>query len=400
MAAICLWNLNGITAIAFGESRQLSVVILLAGLIVLVASSATYRLRLTRTVGAYIVFSVAYLLIAGMSRFEMEVFVSQINSIFVVAVMAIGTTALVSASGLRTYLFRLQLFVGAGALTVLLSPYLQDIYRRNITTNMISNVGRWSGFFGNPNEAGMACIYALLVCIAASQLFRKSRWRYISPVLIGVLLICVMLTFSRSAMFLFLLVGGLYLGISFEWNRKVVGGIFFGLLMAVVAYWFFTDGYELVEWEPAQKQRIQSVQRLLSLKSDRESDYGYRGVALEAGLAYWSRSPIMGHGLGSMRAMPGQYFSGLGCHNVHLLILGESGLIGASVYLAFILVIALETAHCSSALVRRFCYMMLLSIALIGVVDHGLFDHRNVNVLLGITFGLLESFKLSGKTTV
>ncbi len=393
LASICLWNLNGITSLAFGESRRLSVFILLAGLGMLFKSSARVPLKLSRSATAYVVFCVSYLLIGGASHVDWEIVVSQLNSIFIVVAIAIGTAALVVSNGLRLFVFRLQLFSAVGALTVLLSPFLQDIYARNLTTQLISNVGRWPGFFANPNEAGMACVYSFMVCIAAFQLSRNSKSKYISLALVVGLTVCVVLTFSRSSMLAFGIVGILYLGFSLEWNRKFVSGLFFGFLMLVGVYWFFTQGYQYIDWDAEQKQRIQSVERMITRSDARQSDFGHRGDALYGGIAYWSKSPVMGHGLGKMRAMPYRYFHGSGCHNTHLMVIGESGILGIAAYVVFWLVILHETARCPDAIVKRLCFALLTAFLFSGLADHGIFDNRNLNVLLGVVIGLVSYCK-------
>jgi len=113
-------------------------------------------------------------------------------------------------------------------------------------------------------------------------------------------------------------------------------------------------------------------------------------AAFSGGIDYWTYSPLFGHGLGSLHRMPDRYFGGLGCHNTHVMLLGEVGILGFIPYLVFLFVFARASWTAKTTTVRNFCVSFFLVFIAVGWVAHGMLEDRNLNILLGVCFGLLS----------
>jgi hypothetical protein len=88
--------------------------------------------------------------------------------------------------------------------------------------------------------------------------------------------------------------------------------------------------------------------------------------------------------------MPDSYFGGLGCHNMHVAILGESGLFGGIPYAIFLAAWWIQSFFCRQLTVRAISLGLAFVFCFFGMVSHGILDQRSVNMLLGVVIGLLS----------
>lgn len=392
LACTCLMNLNGITAMAFGAHRLMSMVMLLSALFLIYRTSELWSQALGSAGTWFVGFMFTYLALGFAIEQDYQQLISHVNS--VVIIFAGASTAYYFAQRNATYslLTMLTVISVLGASTVYLSPLLEEIYAKTEQLDRLVRQGRWLGFFANPNNAGMAsvlafsCVAMLWVCPRNSTRIRK----YL-PFIVASLLTTALLSFSRGALVTFSVVT--FFSILFAGtDSRAIGTMIIGTLVLLVSYMFFTGGYEYFEWSIHQKERIESVERLFTLGELSDKDTGGRLEGIEAGLDYWSTSPIIGHGLGSFHEMPEKYFGGLGCHNTHVMVLGEVGIIGFTVYLVALIAYLVSTFRIENLPVRMFCCLFFCTAMGIGMVDHGLLDSRNFNMLWGIAFGLQSYF--------
>lgn len=389
LAAICLWNLNGVTALAFGMTQILSVFILALGLFVFVRAKEPWITSLGRPGVWFVVAIAVYLGFGSVLNFEPRLIVSHVNSIFVVLAGAVGARHLAPRIGMQLFATYTAVFASVGALTVYLSPFLRPLYRNLESTEILINAGRWMGFFANPNETGMAGVYALACSLALFSILKPtSRIRRLLPFLIGLLAIGVFLTFSRGAMIGFAAISILYTLIAVKLTGQSIKLMIAAVLLVIGAFYFFTQGYKAFAWTPEQFKRIKSVERIITGQKTTRFDVGSRASGAQAGLKYWSKSPVFGHGLGKLRKMPAIYTRGLGCHNTHVMFLGEVGILGFLFYMGFWGSLLYSSHTQASPTVRQLCLMLSVTMLLNGMVGHTLLDNRNSNFLLGLALGL------------
>ena len=392
LGAICLWNLNGITALAFGQNRILSIVILLLGIYIINVARETYMVAMGRPGMWFTIAILVYLGIGASSRLDISLVISHVNSVFLVFATAVGTRYIALRRGLGSLMTIVTICSCLGAMTVYLSPFLGSLYARLESTQIIMAAGRWLGFFANPNETGMAGVYGLCAVLANSLLGgdEKTLIRKYTPVLVCILGLGILLTFSRGAMVAFGAVAIFYLLTSVQLSMSSIKMMIAGAVFLLASFVFFTHGYKYVEWTPEQRRRIRSVERLLTGHKATSVDMGNRLVGANAGLAYWRKDPIFGHGLGSLHKMPYSYGRGLGCHNTHVMVLGESGVFGALFYVIFWIALLMSSWRLTNKNVRSFCLMLGLTMLLNGMVGHTMLDNRNANFMLGVGIGLLS----------
>jgi hypothetical protein len=395
LGGTCLMNLNGITAMAFETNRLMSLVILVSGLYLIYRTSGLWARALGSAGVWFIGFLFTYLAIGYAIEQDNQQLISHLNSIFIIFAGAV--TAYHFAQRNATYkLFTiLTILAVLGAYTVYLSPFLGDVYAKMQKLDRMAKQGRWMGFFANPNETGMATVLAfactLTIWVYPSKVTRLKK--YLPLIVVG-LAIGSVLSFSRSAMITFAFIGVFVAIYSAGMGSRAIGTLLAGFFVFIAAYWFFTSGYKQYEWTSQQEKRIQSVERMLTLGEFSQKDTGGRFEGIKGGLHYWSKSPIFGHGLGMLHAMPYQYFGGLGCHNTHVMVLGEAGILGFSVYFLALVAYLVSTFKIENLPVRTFCLLFFFSAMATGMVGHTMLDARNFNLVFGIAFGL-QSYYLS-----
>lgn len=388
LSIICFWNLNGISYLVFKQGQIFSIGILICGLIILARAGIHFTSELTPPMIAYLVFMTAYIGVGAIGNPDPKYVITYVNAIFIVVASAVATRALVPRIGLGRFLGTTAFLLCLGAWTVFLSPYLSKYYASSGVAEMSSNVGRFIGFFTNPNDAGMNADLAAVACFACLTLARKKSIALIAAISITGL--AAVLTFSRSALLTLAGVGLGYLALTTRFKRRAIGMIIAGIILLGVSYWFFTQGYHLFKWTPQQSRRIQSMEKIMTFQEVDDSDTGGRLIGAAGGLKYWLKRPWIGHGLGTLHAMPDKYFGGLGCHNMHVTVLGEAGLFCGLPYLLFLLIWAWHAWMCRQPTVRAFSLALVFVYLFFGMVSHGILDQRSMNMMMGICFGLLS----------
>ncbi len=393
IAIICLMNLNGILFVIFQIDRLVSVIILTAGLLIIGRTMSLWNQCLGTAGKWFMAFLILYVLIGAAINFDLNLVISHLNSMFLIFVSALVARDYARRNQTPRFLSMLAVVAVLGAYTVYLSPFLGGYYANMGGTARLSNAGRWMGFFANPNETGMAAVHGLVVCLAVWSLppGTTKLKKYLPLITVG-LAIGSVLTFSRSGLITFAAIGVSYAVYSLRFNGRAVGTIFAGLFVFGASYWFFTVGYKSYEWTPEQKKRIHSIEKIITFEETTERDTGGRWNGVVKGIDYWQESPVVGHGLGSMHRMPEKYFGGLGCHNTHIMVLGEVGIAGVWIYLVALMVFFLRSQMIQIPAVKTFVFLSLMSFLLLGMVDHGLLDNRSFNVLMGSAFGLQSMY--------
>jgi O-Antigen ligase len=394
LSMICLWNLNGITAVAFGIFQLMSAAILLCSVVIFFRTAGVAS-RSLGVAGVWFIGALCmYLLVGVLGNRDRGLFFTYFNSIIVIGASALASYHYACRNHAYRMIVMLMVIAVMGAATVFLSPFLGSVYDNTKTTQMVKDAGRWTGFFANPNETGFAGVYAFGLCLSVWLMpGGTTRLKKYLPLICIVLGIGVVLTFSRSAIISFLALGIGFAIFGVRMGRRAVWTLVIAVWVGAAGYWFFTTGYKEYEWKPEQLRRIRSVEKLLTFQYTTENERGGRIAGSLGGIEYWTESPIIGHGLKSMHEMPVRFFGGTGVHNTHIMVLGESGLIGFSVYLVALIVWIVYARRIDDPAVRNYCQLLWFTFLLVGMVSHDALGDRNFNLLAGVAFGLIAAMR-------
>jgi O-Antigen ligase len=396
IAIICLMNLNGVLFVLFQIDRLASIIILASGLFIIGRTMSLWNQCLGPAGKWFMAFLILYVAIGATINFDMAYVISHLNSMFLIFASALVARDYARRNQTPRFLSLLTIITVLGAFTIYLSPFLGSYYANRSTLDRLQNAGRWMGFFANPNETGMAAVNGLVVCLAIWSLPPgTTKLRKYLPLIVCGLAIGVVLTFSRGSMIAFAIIGVGYALFTLRFDGRAVGTVIAGLFVFGASYWFFTAGYKSYDWTNEQKKRIHSIEKMITFEETTERDTGGRWNGIVAGLDYWQESPIVGHGLGTMHRMPEKYFGGLGCHNTHIMVLGEVGIAGTWVYIVALMIYYFRSVLVIHPAAKVFCLLVLVSFLLFGMVDHGLLDNRSFNILLGAAFGLQSIYAVS-----
>ncbi len=231
------------------------------------------------------------------------------------------------------------IFMLIGALSILANTFLFE--------NPKGDNGRYSGFYIDPNNAGLICS----IGFALSFVFRKSL-RIISKTTFTLLGI---LTFSRTFIVSWLLLNIVSIKLDIK-NAKMIGIGFF-LLSSLLIY---------NEFLPNKNVRLEQLGAMISGGDSSSS----KGLQKDSRLDTWSRyfdalqdKPFFGNGYlafgGNGVAPP------VGVHNTYLMIMGESGIFTLLIFICYIIWLGIkcikhfqEIPHVLMMLIALFLFLM------------------------------------------
>ena len=205
----------------------------------------------------------------------------------------------------------------AGAITILLDSLF---FRFNDFQGIdyVSEYGRYSGFYLNPNIAGLICMIGFVLTI-----MKKNAWK----ILIFTFSVLGFLTLSRTFMLCWFLTTSIYV----FYNRKNLIKLF--LIFVVIFYSLVTFSEKL----KLDSDRFQFLTGMFSGRIDREV------LNDDSRTDQWAifydnilKSPIIGNGYSSFSnsLIDG---TGQGVHNIFLMILGESGFLPFLLFLSLLI---------------------------------------------------------------
>jgi O-antigen ligase len=407
--AICAWNLNGFGVLVIGRERFFSATMLALSLSLLIIHFRDIGESLGNSGSVFLLFLVVFYSIGALHEVDSTVNYLQMYAgcIIITVATAVATSSQLKISSVSDVLFANAVIMSIGACTVFLSPFLAPYYRLDVMWRAVYLEGRWNGFFINPNAAGIAGLYAVVACLSALFAGLGGTKERVALLLLLGSAISVCLTFSRGAILVLLLV------LLLTATVMVYSGKFFKLRTFFARLWartwsvltflsVVTIVYALsssVEFSKAQTARIESLQRILSFEETNYRDDGHRSLLANSAIEYWALNPMFGHGLGSMMNMPPEY-GGTGCHNTHIMILGESGVFGFSFYVVFMIVWLFEILKARAGTgVRMFLLGNYALFLANGMMSHNMLEHKTSNVAFGICLALLSCQKFNRFTS-
>lgn len=191
-------------------------------------------------------------------------------------------------------------FLVIGAFSVFLQMF--------VFYNPLTDGGRYSGFYLNPNALGFICMMGYALSYGLDK-----KWRligHLSFTIIG------FLTFSRTFIVVWLFMNLLSIRLSLRNIRVLVVGL--GLLVGLLTYNAFL---------PKSNPRLEAMNNLLAGESDNTSKLQEDSRTATWAIYYpelFSR-PILGHGYGAFGG--GGKVSKVGPHNAYIKIWGEGGIL-------------------------------------------------------------------------
>ena len=397
IVAVCCWNLNGIGGLVTGRGQVFSIVLLVGCLFVLAASGQQFFKSLSNTGIAYLIFMILSVGVGFILRQDFTLARAYACSCLIVLASTTGAREIILKRGYSEFMRLLAIFVCIGSFTVFLSPMVRGYYRNTNLSNTYE-FGRWNGFFVNPNSAGFAGVWGLVAAIGFLLVAKKKYTQLFCYALVVGCLSSMVMTFSRGAMitgFAFIISVAFFLLTTNKHVSKKFRNLARITILACVAFtvggiWFIMSGVENFDLSRVQKSRVVAMQRMLTGQATSSNEQGGRVQFAKFGLEYWTESPFIGHGLGSMQKMPSRY-GGIGCHNMHVSVLGESGLLGFIAYLIFLILFALQIQkYKSSPPAKVFLYGVLGVYILYGMSSHNILDDRTTNVIWGIAFAVMS----------
>ena len=398
LCALCMTNINFITSAILGKDQVFSILYLASCLLVLFS----FKFKINQPLGApgwFWVFAIAMFL--GIStRFGFGIdtayFLSPQSNFYRIIIAQVITMC--AAMGARHMILRGQsqlmlrilfAFMTLAASTILITKFVPQI----LVYIGAPRQDRSGGFFEDPNRAGQA------VCMAASVGFaclvnETARWRVFVLAGMAMLIPCLFLTFSRSAIvFLALLVMmQFFISPIFKQKQTIMGMLVIAALIPVGIGVVLSKRGSVVDLKAAanleaQQERMEGLFQLMQGQFN-EKNTGYRTRVGAVGLKYFFENPIIGAGFRKLIRMKE---IGLGCHNTFIRILGEAGIFAGLTFMGAVFLVAANGWFSKRAEIKCLSIGFMAMYACACMVSHSVLTNRLTNVLLGVCLGGLSA---------
>lgn len=398
LCALCMTNINFVTAAMFNTEQAFSILYLIACLVVLFS----FKFKMSGPIGGYgkfYIFAIAVFLIIS-TRFGMGIdaaFFLSPKSNFYRLIIAQGISVC-CAMGARHMILRgktqvmlriLFAFTVLAASTVLLTKFVPQI----LVFMGKSSQGRSGGFFEDPNRAGQSVGVAAAIGFAC-LVNEKSKFKIFVFAGLVLLVPCLFFTYSRSAIVFMALLVVMQFFISpiFKQKETIIGVLLIAAAMPVGVGVVLSRRGSVVDLAEAanlekQQERMQGLFELMSGDFN-EQNTGYRMTVAAVGWKYFRENPVIGAGYRKLIRMPE---IGLGCHNTFLRVLGEAGIFGGVIFFAAVMFVGYCGWVSSMAEVRCMVVGFIAMYSCACMVSHTILTERLMNVMMGVCFGALSA---------
>jgi O-antigen ligase len=212
-----------------------------------------------------------------------------------------------------------------GCIFVPLSPHLSAYVTYE------SPEGRAAGLFANPNDAGVAALYGMVLIAAYPAKSRLFTW-----IQVAVALVAVLLTFSKAGLICLLLITLFILVQRRSLPMFILAAIAF--VIAGFTFRYLFDNH-LLNLTGEQRERVGDVLNILGGEVSTRTTTG-RTIMWELGMRRIADQLPWGAGLGEFHSLEGGSRGALrkwlGVHNTFLMVLGEGGLFPFVLFIAFL----------------------------------------------------------------
>jgi O-antigen ligase len=372
-------NMNGFLALLTGQSQLVSVLFAASAIIILAVArpywmSSIPIMAFVSAMVSYVAFGTFFSSVST-QPIQLSYIITYLASVLIIVAIAAYTLQSTEREinrliGLTKIVFLVT------SVAVLLSPVINRVYLQLTDTPT-----RNSGFFSNPNEAGMACAIAFLLVLTTAK---RSKRTFLISVAISVGA-CVS-TFSRSAMIAIFIVSVIYAVKRRQWI--LLSGLALLVILAgvIVSFVLASD----MQLSSDQILRLNDISSLLQGHLNNATS-GSRIDLFEIGLARIAAIFPLGDGLGTFHFLFGGVRSAdagiwLGVHNTYLMILGESGVVPFLLFL-FANIAWFENIIRRDRSIFHLGYFVILQTNLL--TAHDAMGLRFENVMLGLVLGAL-----------
>ena len=387
MSVICLVNLNGFLRMLVGVERGFSDLLLLC---CVVALAGLLRVRpfealgisgvlILATLASYVSIGMAVAIVNG-NDFRADAvgyLVRHLSSMLLIPAVAVGGRVVWNRIGGERLMRGVLLVLVAACLLVLASPWLFDIYAEPGLGG-----GRYSGPFGNPNEAATLACFTVALALA---LLRLDRLRWVAAAAFALSLGAVILTVSRTAWVTLpvLLAHGLLLCRARE-RKRLLGGA--ALACVVLLPPVLGVGANLLS-DPNQRNRM--LQLLEIVDTGSADGLGSRMMLWRLAAEKAVEAPLVGNGLGEMHHLEKSWFNPegdlQGAHNQYLVLVGEAGVIALLLFVLFLATLLRRgLGRERDAPLLGAVAGWAVVIGLYGVAHHGLLVQRACCFVIGL----------------
>lgn len=219
--------------------------------------------------------------------------------------------------------------------------------------NPITDGGRYSGFYLNPNSLGFICMVGYGLTYSLNK-----KWRIVGQL---VFTFVGILTFSRTFILVWVLMNLISIRLSIRNIRILIVG--FILFLGLITYNQFL---------PKSNARLDTMSKILEGKSSNTDNLEKDGRTKTWAnfYPYVINKPILGNGFGSFAT--NGIAGAVGAHNSYLKILGEGGIIPLVILLSLIFRIFIISWH--HFLDKPHLFFITTAISLYILTNHNFFE--------------------------
>ncbi len=382
----------------FGVGNIFSPVILFVSIMIITMVPKKVKREVLPTLKYYYYFISFYIVYGALIAYAQGIAIDQlyflvksnVSSIIVVTAAAFGFVNYarnINSSNPLIYLHALaMLSIGS----IYYGRFDSSIYRHVRYEDLYES--RFSGFFANPNEAGMAACAATAFCLFYIAKGSKVTINFSLLVLSG---IAVFLTFSRSALIVYVLLVLTYLFFLLLTKEKKILGFTIVLLGGLFVTYMSGAVLKNQNWDRTQQLRINSMLDIAS-SGEITQKQTQRIKILRIAASMIAESPLAGHGLGALHKMTKA--NGLGSHNSFLVIQGEAGILGSLLFTLFLFLVVRKTLRIEDLVLRRLVFSYMFVFLSMMFFTHNGLTNRNHNFYLGSMLAVISIAEKQNKT--
>jgi hypothetical protein len=252
---------------------------------------------------------------------------------------------------------------------------------------------RASGFFTNPNEAGLVANLCLIFLIFF--FIDNTKNKLLIILLISASLYASFRSFSKTSMLFSVLLSGyfFYFLYRYQLNKrkslKIVVTLFISAIVFLSIYAVNNLDELTKDWDSNQKIRIEAFILIITKGELASTTDTERSEAFTTGLRMIKESPFVGKGYGYLQY--GIISDNQGVHNLYLTIFGESGIVGIILFLSIFISLFIHVLANFNNKTEVFLFCSIIALILVNcMASHNLLLFRPINV----SFALLAALTL------
>lgn len=409
--AICfilLSDLNGVFESLIGISQLLSPIILLCCLINLFLLSLEKKYFIfNKQIILILSFYSFYFFFSGFIRMLnynklfygipfYTLFTGYFSSILIISGIYFSIIFLIK-NNRKQFVFNIILVALVFSTATVLLTDISGIGNFTQSSNDLDN-SRASGFFTNPNEAGLVANLCLIFLIFF--FIENKKYKLLIVLLIFASIYASFRSFSKTSMLFSVLLLSYFFYFLYRYQLKEmrtlkIGVTLFISTIVLLSIYAVNNLDELTkDWDSNQKIRIEAFILIITKGELASTTDIERSEAFNTGLRMIKESPFVGKGYGYLQH--GIISNNQGVHNTYLTIFGESGIVGILLFLIIFFNLFNYVLVNFSNKTEVFLFSSIIVLILVNcMTSHNILLFRPINVcfafLASLTFNLKNS---------